>query len=304
MAHLTNYTFSKLCRTVMVNREIDLELFTKEVYNNPKIYNIFNKLEVNYLFVYKQLLENPEKFQTEYYQEVPERQDTKRMVFEKAGKLKYHLDNKCQLIHNNFIDFNIPKDIKELGDEVIQEYRDWFKAKGYADAYYNNQLDITKVVFDYNMKFPPKYNIPVLNENYKLITDIKNSNDQRTDEMFDYDTFLNNLEHLEKIHENAFSCKTTRILSKFDYLLDKSDAEIKLKISELFSDVFIDNYGMDRLKNLFKQAKSVKYDILKNLIEYFKWTYKLKEKYFQTITLENFGLVCCGGCKKNENLNS
>ena len=108
MAHLTNYTYSKLCRKLDINQEIDLDLFLKEVYNNPKIYSIFNKLEINYLFVYKQLLDDPEKFQKIYYQEVPERQDTKRMVFEKAGKLKYHLDNKCQLINNNFIDFNIP----------------------------------------------------------------------------------------------------------------------------------------------------------------------------------------------------
>jgi hypothetical protein len=302
MAHLTNYTYGKLCRQLEINQEIDLDLFLKEVYNNPKIYSIFNKLEINYLFIYKQLLDDSEKFQKVYYQKVPERQDTKRMVFEKAGKLKYHLDNKCQLINNNFIDFNIPPEITNLGDNFVQEYRDWFKANGYAEAYFNNQLDVTKVVFDYNMKFPPKYNISVLNENYKLITDIKNSNDKQIEETFEYDTFLANLEHLVKKHENTFSCKTTRILSKFDYLSDKSDADIKAKISELFSDVFIENYGMDRLKTLFKQAKSIKYDILKNLLDFFKWTFKLKDKNFDIITLENFGLVCCGGCKKNENV--
>ena len=151
------------------------------------------------------------------------------------------------------------------------------------------------------MKFPPKYNISVLNENYKLITDIKNSSDKQIEETFENDTFLANLEHLVKKHENTFSCKTTRILSKFDFLAEKTDAEIKLKISELFSDVFIENYGMDRLKTLFKQSKNIKYDIIKNLLYYFKWTYKLKEKNFDTITLENFGLVCCGGCKINEN---
>ena len=66
MAHLTNYTYSKLCRKLDINQEIDLDLFLKEVYNNPKIYIIFNKLEINYLFVYKQLLDDPEKFQKIY----------------------------------------------------------------------------------------------------------------------------------------------------------------------------------------------------------------------------------------------
>jgi len=149
------------------------------------------------------------------------------------------------------------------------------------------------------MKFPPKYDVPVLNENYKLITDLPNSNDVKT-ETFNYDSFLFNLDNLQKKHENIFSCKTTRILSKFDYLLDKKDDEIREKISELFSDVFIENYGMDKLKNLFKEAKSIKYEIMDNLLTFFKWTYKLKEKDFDSITLEKFGLVCCGGCKKNQ----
>jgi hypothetical protein len=244
------------------------------------------------------MLEDLDKFEKTYYQEVPEREDTKRMVFEKGGKLKYHLDAQCRLINHNFIDFNIPPEITALGDDIVQEYRDWFKSKGYAEAYFNNQLDISKVVFDYNVKFPPKYNVPVLNENYKLITDIPNSKDEKVDDAFNYDTFLTNLDHLQKKHENIFSCKTTMILSKFDHLLNKKDYEIEEKISELFSDVFIENYGMDKVKNLFHEAKNIKYEIMTNLLNYFKWTYKLKEKDFDNITLEKFGLVCCGGCKK------
>jgi hypothetical protein len=298
MAHLTKYTFGKLCRKLNVNQDIDLELFIKEVFNDPNIFTIFNKFEIKYLFVYKQILEDIDKFQKFYYQEVPEREDTKKWVYEKGGKLKYHLDDQCSLINNNFIDFNIPPEITALGDEIVQEYRDWFKAKGYADEYFNNKLDVTKVVFDYNMKFPPKYKVPVLNENYKLITDIPNSNDEKLDESFDYDTFLSNIDHLQKKHQNVFSCRTTRILSKFDYLLDKKDNEIKDKISELFSDVFIENYGLDRLKNLFHEAKTIKYEIMTNLLNYFKWNYKLKEKDFDNISLEKFGLVCCGGCEK------
>ena len=299
MAYLTNYTFGKLCRKLSVNQEIGLELFLKDVFNDPKIFSIFNKFEIRYLFVYKQILEDLDKFQKTYYQEVPDREDTQRMVFEKGGKLKYHIDSQCNLINNNFIDFNIPPEITDIGDNVVQEYRDWFKAKGYADEYFNNQLDITKVVFDYNMKFPPKYDLPVLNENYKLITEIPNSKDEKV-ELFDYDAFLLNLDHLQKKHENIFSSKTTRILSKFDFLLDKKDDEIREKISELFSDIFIENYGMDKLKNLFREAKSIKYEIMDNLLTFFKWTYKLKEKDFDNITLEKFGLVCCGGCKKNQ----
>ena len=299
MAHLTNYTFGKLSRKLNVNQEIDLEIFLKQVFNDQKIFQIFNKFEVRYLFVYKQILEDLEGFQKTYYQEVPEREDSKKLVFEKGGKLKYHLNNECKFINNNFIDFNIPPEITDLGYTVVQEYREWFKSRGYAEEYFNNQLDLSKVVFDYNMKFPPKYNLRVLNEDYKLITKIVYSNDIKIEDTFDYDTFLSNIEHLEKKHENIFSCKTTRILSKFDYLINKSDSEIKEKISELFSNQFIQNYGMDRLKNLLKEAKDIKYEIMTNLLNFFKWSYKLREKDFDSIILENFGLVCCDGCKKS-----
>ena len=300
MAYLTNYTFSKLSRKLEVKQEIDLELFLNKVYNDPKIFRLFNKFEIRYLFVYKQLLESLETFQKTYYLFVPEREDTKKLVFEKGGKLKYHLNKECRLINNNFIDFTIPIEITEKGDIIVQEYRDWFKSKGYAEDYFLKKLDLSKVVFDYNMIFPPRYGVSPLNENYKLIMDIANSNDIKVEENFDFDLFLSNIDHLEKKHENIFSCKTSRILSKFDYLLNKSDYEIKQKISELFCDEFIDNFGMNKLKNLLNEAKNIKYEIMVNLLNFFKWTYKLSEKDFEPFILEKFGLVCCEGCKKNE----
>lgn len=302
MAYLTKYTFGKLCRKIDVNQDITLELFIDIIYNNPRIYKVFNKFEIKYLFIYKLLLEDSENFHKTYYQEVPERIDTKKKVFEKSGKLKYHLNNNCKLILNNYLDFNIPPEITALGDVAVEEFRNWFKSKGYAEAYYNNQLDITQVVFDYNVKYPVMYRefkVPILNENYQLITELANTSDLQINESFDYETFLANLEHLLDTYENKFSCKTTRILSKFDYLINKSDTEIKEKISELFSDVFIENYGMIKLKNLFKDSKSIKYDLILNLLEYFKWTYNLIDKSFENITLEKFGLECCGGCKKD-----
>lgn len=302
MAYLTKYTFGKLCKKIEVNRKITLELFVNEIYNNPRIYNVFNKFEVKYLFIYKLLLEDSEKFQKTYYEEVPERIDTKSKVFEKSGKLKYHLFDNCKLIFNNYLDFNIPPEITELGYEAVEEFRNWFKSQGYAEAFYNNQLDVSKVVFDYNVKYPSKYKVPVLNENYQLITELANTNDIQVNESFDYDSFLVKIEHLLNMYDNRFSCKNTRILSKFDYLINKSDTEIKEKVSELFSDVFIENYGINKLKDLFIDSKNIKYDLISNLLDYFKWTYNLVDKNFEVITLESFGLECCGRCKKDQEL--
>ncbi|TDN87056.1 hypothetical protein DET49_11410 [Salegentibacter sp. 24] len=300
MAHLTNYTYFKLCRKLEIKQEVDLQLFLDFVYNDPHVYYILNKFEVNYLFNYKALLEDENKFYAEYYQKVPERIDSKTYVFESGGKLKYHLTNECKLLAKDFIDFNIPPEIKELGEKVVEEYRDWFKEKRFADLYYQNKLEKSLVVFQYNMKFPPKYKVPVLNENYELIKKIPNSNNLNCDYSFDKDDFLKKMDILIKQFYNIFSCKTTRIISKFDYLRNKSDAEVKEKMNEVFSSGFVDNYGIKNLKEKFKYSRKIKLEIISNLLEFFRWNFNLKEKDFQRLTLENFGLECCNSCSKEK----
>ncbi|MGO4912498.1 hypothetical protein [Leeuwenhoekiella sp. W20_SRS_FM14] len=299
MAHLTNYTFSKLCKKLEINRDIDLDLFVEYVYEDPQIYYILNKFEIKYLFNYRTLLEDEDKFYAEYYQEVPERVDTQTYVFERAGKLKYHLNNSCAFINKDFIDFNIPPEIQELGNEVVTEFREWFKSKGYAEEYYNGTLDTEKVVFNYNVKFPPKYKVPVLNENYELVKRLPNSNNVMREQEFDLTAFQETIIHLKTKYYNEFSCKVSRIISKFDYLLRKSDQEIEEKISEVFSPEFIGNYGMKKLKEKFKFSRDLKVKVIAELLEYFKWNYKIDDKDFNNVTLENFGLDCCGGCEKN-----
>ena len=86
----------------------------------------------------------------------------KSYVFEKGGKLKYHLTKDCECLQQDYVNFHIPKDITDLGDNVVEEFRAWFKSKGYAQKYFNGTLNNSKVVFDFNMIFPSKYNITPL----------------------------------------------------------------------------------------------------------------------------------------------
>ena len=45
MAFVTNYTFSKLCKTLDIKKEIDLQTFKDHIYNDANLFYIFNKLE-------------------------------------------------------------------------------------------------------------------------------------------------------------------------------------------------------------------------------------------------------------------
>lgn len=304
MAHLTKYTFSSLCKKLEINKEIDLDMFINQIYNDKQIFFILNKVQIKFLFIFKMLLEDDDKFYKEYYRFVPPKKDTKSYVFEEERKLKYHLDYACPLIHKDFIDFIVPPELKDLGNDVVEDYRNWFKSKGYAESYFQGHWDASIVVFTYNLKFPEKYNVPHLNPSYKLIEERPNSSTTEKNSQFNKDLFITTIEELKKQFYHIFPCKVSRTLSKFDYMLTKTDAEIVEKLKEVFCEDFPTNYGIANFKKMASLAGKIKNNIILNLLEYFKWTYNLNEneKEFNIVALEHFGLECCKKCSGNQQI--
>lgn len=299
MAFMTNYTYGKLCRTVNLNTEVNLELFLAEVFDDKVIFHILNKLEREYLFKFKNILEDEEKYLAQYFVEVEEREDTETYVFEQGGKAKYHLFEECNSLSKDFLDFPIPDEIQKLGSDAVAEYRDWFKSNNFREKFLQKILDGPAIIYRYNQKYPEKYEIPHLNENFKLITIIPNSQFTREEEDFDYDQFLIELIQLKDEYFHFFNGKADRLISKFDYLVNKSENEIEEKINELFEHPdFFKNQGLSRIMDKFRKSRKIKTRIIKNLIDYFKWKFKYSEKNFNSATLEEFGLECCGNCSR------
>ncbi|WP_452228980.1 hypothetical protein [Lacinutrix sp. MEBiC02404] len=298
MAYLTKHTYSKLSRKIDLKTKVSQQLFMKHILNDQKLYYIFSSVELKYLFNFKLLFENNKEQMDRYLNYVPKQKDDKKYVFETKRKLKYHLSSTCSFLRKDFLNFNIPQEIRELGDVAIEDYRSWFKTENYAEQYLNGILDVSVVVFRYNNIFPLKYDVTRLNEKYSLIEEIPNSSIEKEDSEFDYNTFLQNIEDLKKDYDFHFQCSVTRTLSKFDYLLQRSDTEIANKISELFTPEFITNYGVDRVKKMFAISKRIKKALNNALIDYFKWTYRSTLHSIDTVTLEHFGLECCHSCKK------
>jgi hypothetical protein len=58
---------------------------------------------------------------------------------------------------------------------------------------------------------------------------------------------------------------------------------------------------MDNLKEKFKICKDLTYKVIELLLEFIKWTHKLENKYFNNLTLEQFGLECFYSCKNEIN---
>ena len=76
MAYLTNFSFNKLIETteiVNVDR-IDLQFFTKNIYDNQYLFYFFNQFELKKLLRSKAILSDSKDFALTY-KDVPERID-------------------------------------------------------------------------------------------------------------------------------------------------------------------------------------------------------------------------------------
>jgi hypothetical protein len=308
MAYITKYNLSQLCQKLEIKDEINLETFLEYIYNDKEIYFILNKREIEYLFVYRMILHDEKQFVVEYYKEVPEKEDTKTRVFNKGGKMKYHLSSNCKLLKKDYLDFNIPAEIKEISkknknDEAIEEYRDWFTKNNFAERYKNGEIDGNFIIREFNLKYPAKYGIKRIEDNSNLlIFEAKNSNNEFQNQSFNFEDFKKELQEAKLQWQNTFQSKVARTFAKFKYLSDKSDAEITQKMSEIFSPEFTQNYGIKNLREKFELSKKHTYKIINLILNYIKWTYKLDTKEFDNLTLEKFGLECCHSCK-NEQIN-
>jgi hypothetical protein len=300
MAHLTKSNLGKLCQKLKINNEIDLDIFVNNIYNDKEIYYILNRIEIEYLFKYKMMLDNEDEFFAEYFEKVAEKEDSKTFVFNKGGKMKYHLSSDCKLLKKDYLDFAIPQDIQDLGDKDIEEYRDWFRDNNFADRFKNKTIGKDLIIKAFNDKYTKEpYNIKKIEDNSNLlIVEIPNSSIRYIEKDYNKVEFIKKITELKKQFQNIFQCKISRKLSKFKYLLKMSDLEIKQKIDEVFVEGFTNNYGIENLKEKFKVSKGIVYEIISLLLEYIRWNYKANDKDFNILTLEKFGLECCISCEK------
>lgn len=300
MAYLTNYTFSKLCREIDIDIEINQAVFLNFIYEDVELYRILNQTEIRYLLKFVLLLRDENEFKLKYYQIVPKKQDNKIYVFEKAGFLKYHLSKECPLLTKDFKDFYIPEDIRNIGDDAISHYRSWFKQNDFAIRFSEGKIDLNTIIMRYNNEFPKTYGIQRLEENFGLLKEIANSRNHFSEHYFDSKAFNKRLIELKDGFHIIFSCPVLRTLSKFNSLLNSDENRINEVLSEVFSPEFVRNYGISNIKNKLLWSKKIKNEILQLLVNYFKWHYKAHQKDFDKLTLEYFGLKCCKSCENLE----
>lgn len=109
-------------KKIVYKSDLDNNL-NDEVYKIP-IY-FFSKYEEKSLLAIKELLKDPAKYFSDIYKpRVVE--DTFTYIYEE-GNPAYHKYSCCPILNSNFYNYKIPKEIIEKGDNVVKDFRIWFK---------------------------------------------------------------------------------------------------------------------------------------------------------------------------------
>lgn len=209
MAYLTKYNYGKLCKKLAINKEVSLEFFQQYIFEDKEIFYLLNKRELEYLFTYKMLITNEKEFFLEHYRVVPEEKDSKTRVFNRGGKIKYHLSSGCESFSKDYIDFKIPQDIIDISkndSSVIEEYRDWFKNENFKEKLSKQLIAKEQINRQFNLKYPKKYGIEAIEENSNLLLiEAKNSKHNFLNREFDLDKFKKELLEAKEQWKNKYS---------------------------------------------------------------------------------------------------
>lgn len=115
--HNTNLVFKKLIGEIPDDIK-DWKPYKKSIY-------FLNRLDKTNLRYFKKFCENPiDNFDSIY--KAIEVVDKKEFVYE-GSRPSYHKYENCDRLSSNFVNYRIPTQIKEKGEEEIKKYRNWFK---------------------------------------------------------------------------------------------------------------------------------------------------------------------------------
>ncbi len=307
MAFVTNFTFEKLVGRIRLDdlkERWTKDAFEDKVYDKFNLFYWFNNLERNRLYIYRYLLES--KGSLPAFNIVEEEPDNGIYVFMVGGKLKYHLYPNCNSFKDTYFYYKIPPEIRDEKQELKSVFRGWFKTRKFRELFECGKINDNDILKLYNEVFAKTHSLKEIID-FEFIEESGSSGIEYTQYNFNLKTFNEKLVQLSEVRSNLCNnSKSMFSISRLDYLRDKPENEVytvfkeAAKNTDAFTEEFIDNYGIDRLRVFWIEHYYIKSKAEKLLKEYFKWTYNFDEISFEEINLENLGLECCKICESRQ----
>lgn len=295
MAYITNAVYNKLTNSNGTqNVEVPPDLYNEIIYHFG-VDRVLSSHEFNMLGEHIKILQGltATSYDTKY---LHPKKDMLLYVFEHPGAYKYHLFENCKYLNNDFNNYKIPNEVSDKGIELVNEYRNWFIKNGFDKVEGNEDEIIAKITFKYNTSFAPLNKLPRLSEDYKLIINIKNSTYEISKQFYSLMNVQDKIRKLINDYRKNFNNRTISNLMEFSYFEKAPKYIVEQKVSELTSDVFIKNYGYEKLMNDFREANRIKYLIMKELKLFINFRCGFVSNDFSKEVLESYGLVCCKAC--------
>jgi hypothetical protein len=238
-----------------------------------------NRLDKTNLLYFKKFCESPIENLDEIYKPI-EIKDSKEFVYQ-GGSPSYHKYETCERLHSNFVNFKIPEEIKNKGEEAVEEYRKWFK---------ENQKIFLEKPDVFEMRLHTKYGI---------VTKIQQVNYRNSGNVYKEDLTLKEIDYrIGSLLKNAAEYykkdeKRKNAIRRFQTATFLAFKEIPIEDNET-------GYEDDELKVILKEYSQLFIQpTMFYLKEFFKTYYnndiEINEKIFEQLKFKK-----CGNCYSDE----
>jgi hypothetical protein len=208
------------------------------------------------------------------------RVDNKKFIYE-GLQPSYHTRTNCKNLQSKYKNYEIPEEIRELGDDEIDKFRKWFK-ENQKFLEEKPDLFLAKMQIAFRLDNIPK----VIDHDNSGTTEIDNLNLNELEGRID--TILRSASNFYK--DNPDKQTILRRFQKYTFLAYKTDP-IKKNDTEL-SD--------DELKSfLFEYDRIYKKPFKELLLQYFMVKYNPELK-FDGLLLEQLGFKICQSCYEQD----
>lgn len=262
---------------------IKIEELTGEIYKE-KIF-FLSKKEQEWFLTLQKLLKDGKNGNIGVYKKIERDIDSHTLVFE-GGQSAYHENPRCERLHSDYVNFEIPDSIKEKGFSEVEKFRIWFKKNMYLLDGDKEDLFKLNLLNTFGVELKGKIhrkNLGFMEVPNKDLTTLENEID-------------NLLRESKRYYVNADSKKQELIkrFQTFTYRENTTDDTYAQYIDGK-------NISLKELKAFLKEFDSkFKKPVKDLLIEYFR--VKLNPKLeFKGKLLDELGFKPCPYCTVNEN---
>lgn len=260
-------------------KKID-QLYLSEI--EEKIYDVnidfFSEKEITFLKGIREFLRDPEKFSLEYYKPIEVKDSLNYIYPEKQPS--FHDDENCSRLKSDFINYEIPYEIKARGITEVEKFRAWWHQNQHLLLEGENEKYVYKLQATFFIKEEINPNSIVIN----------NSGTEKTKNK----TLIEIKHELDKLLNEAQI-----------YYQNNSEKQLLIKrfgkltfLAYVKGNIFTNDSGLndDDLKKFLKEYDEKFKKPIKNLlIDYYRLLYNPNMIFSQSI-LETLGFKKCLSC--------